>query len=156
MVVNEALFPVQGSRGSSAFPYTKVVSSADVIVNNSIVTVVITDMDFPLEVGKQYEGYIVLFCKSTTAADIRMAFVGPVGMDGSLGATGLDDMGQILTNDVGSITTSEERNSVYVPFAFSNPDNAGTFAVEFAQLVATVTDTTVFKNSLLFIREVVS
>jgi len=132
--------------------YTAVKSTAEITVNNSTTPVSVTGMTFAVSANTIYEGYVVCVGESVAAADMKIVISVPAGTGGAAGTSGLQNTVTSLTSNLSEATNGSYVN--YFPFIAEVGGTAGNIAITFAQLSADVSDTKLYKNSIMFIREV--
>lgn len=143
--------------GSGEETWEVIFSTADATRNNTTTHIAIPGMTKSILANERYVGYLVLVVDSNATADIVTQYTGPVGIDGTTGNSGLQSTpnGNLVTNMVYQCRANAI-NVCFIPFTIENGANAGTFQPTFSQSVATVVDTIVYKNSMMFLRKIES
>jgi len=125
--------------------------TADEIVNNSTTLQADDDLVFAGEANKTYTGIMFLYVETNATSDIKMNFSLPTGATGlwanDLTASSPRTPVDITTSETISIATGTRLIIKYFKIVMSS--TAGNCTLQWAQDVAQVFDTKIYKGSLL-------
>lgn len=126
--------------------------AADQIVNNSVVLVNDLHLVFSADKNRDYGFILLMDLLSAGAADFRLDFDVPAGSDGHyVGLSG----GARLSESVGTpltFSTTAARQAVVLNGVINIGATSGDVTFQWAQQVADVSDTTLYKGSWLQIQ----